>query len=396
MSTTFCVPVNTSPATIGRSYANDCSPCIVRVLSTPRSASTSNGWAASIATEKPNVGGAGTSAYPAAAATCRSRYNGSSSPIASAKVRIQRRSTATRKGGYSLPTRFCIIPAILAVRERVRYPKSATGAPGSCCRSRKRIAARCTVAVSRFGSGGPVTYPVESTVQSTLQPSSPRLPGLPAPRAAGSASPGAAPCTMTRVTNTDVSEQAASLRRWDQVYEQITPGRFIGTLHEVCFRSVQLFRETTSQAVHEAGGSWDGSRSFGLPLALSGAALFRGKPLLPGRVMTLCGSEELEFYAPRGFDLLGVSVDEEVLREHACHVEDRDIDRLLERRSFVVPTPERLARFRDTLSAMLDSLDANPTALRFEPTQRLLEETVLGAIVAMTDGDDPVSAPVSN
>lgn len=201
---------------------------------------------------------------------------------------------------------------------------------------------------------------------------------------------------MTRVTNTDVSEQAASLRRWDQVYEQITPGRFIGTLHEVCFRSVQLFRETTSQAVHEAGGSWDGSRSFGLPLALPGAALFRGKPLLPGRVMTLCGSEELEFYAPRGFDLLGVSVDEEVLREHACHVEDRDIDRLLERRSFVVPAPERLAMFRDTLSAMLDSLDANPTALRFEPTQRVLEETVLGAIVAMADGDDPVAAPVSN
>ena len=69
------------------------------------------------------------------------------------------------------------------------------------------------------------------------------------------ASAAAAPCSVTRVRNSDVGEQAASLRRWDQVYEQLTPGRFVGTLHEVCFRGVQLFRETTSQSVHEAGGA---------------------------------------------------------------------------------------------------------------------------------------------
>ena len=54
------------------------------------------------------------------------------------------------------------------------------------------------------------------------------------------------PCSLTHLRNDDVDEQAASLRRWDQVYEQLTPGRFIGTLHEVCFGRVQIFRETTS------------------------------------------------------------------------------------------------------------------------------------------------------
>ncbi|HEX6137496.1 MAG TPA: helix-turn-helix domain-containing protein [Casimicrobiaceae bacterium] len=215
--------------------------------------------------------------------------------------------------------------------------------------------------------------------------------------AIGTAKEATAPCTLTRVTNTDVGEQAASLRRWDQIYEQLTPGPFLGTLHEVCFGGVQLFRETTSQSVHEAGGAWAGSRSLGVPLAMSGAALFRGQPVRLGAVMALSGSDDLEFYAPRGFDLLGVSVDEHALREHARRVEDRDIDRLFGGRAVLVPDAARLDDFRRTLLSMLNSLDANPTALRFEPAQRLLEETVLGAIVALADGNDaaPASAPAT-
>ncbi len=217
------------------------------------------------------------------------------------------------------------------------------------------------------------------------------LPGRAAPAVTPAAS-AVAPCSTTRVTNSDVGEQAASLRRWDQVYEQLTPGRFVGTLHEVCFRGVQLFRETTSQSVHEAGGAWSGSRSLGVPLAMSGTALFRGHAVQPGTVMTLCGGDDLEFYAPRGFDVLGVAVDEHALREHARCVEDRDIDRLFGGSSVLAPDTARLDAFRRTLLSVLNSLDANPTALLFEPAQRLLEETILGAIVAVAGGNDDALA----
>jgi AraC family ethanolamine operon transcriptional activator len=215
---------------------------------------------------------------------------------------------------------------------------------------------------------------------------------------AGTVQEAVASCTLKRVTNVDVGEQAASLRRWDQVYEQLTPGRFVGTLHEVCFGALQLFRETTSQSVHEAGGAWAGSRSLGLPLAMSGAALFRGQIVHPGMVMTLSGRHELEFYAPRGCDLLGVSVDEHALREHARRVEDRDIDRLFGERTVLVPSAGQLAAFRDTLLSVLESLDANPIALRFEPAQRLLQESILGAIVAVADGNDdpPAASPAAS
>jgi len=132
----------------------------------------------------------------------------------------------------------------------------------------------------------------------------------------------------------------------------VTPGSFVGTLHEVCFGRVQIFRETTSQSVHEAGGACKSWRSLGVPLAMAGTGWFRGHPVRPGVVMALAPGEDLEFYAPPGLDAL-----------------------------------------RTTLLCMLESLDANPTALLFAAARRLLEETVLGAIVAMVDGNGEAAWP---
>jgi AraC family ethanolamine operon transcriptional activator len=203
----------------------------------------------------------------------------------------------------------------------------------------------------------------------------------------------ASPCSVTRLRNDDVDEQAASLRRWNQVYEQLTPGRFVGTLHEVCFGRVQIFRETTSQSVHEAGSACTYWRSLGMPLAMAGTGWFRGHPVRPGVVMALAPGEDLEFYAPPGLDVLGVSVDEQALREHARFVEERDVDRLFGTSSVLVRDPARVETLRCTLLSMLESLDANPTALLFAAARRLLEETVLGAIVAMVDGNGETSSP---
>ena len=57
----------------------------------------------------------------------------------------------------------------------------------------------------------------------------------------------------------------------------MTPGHFVGSVHELCFSGVQIFRETTNQAVHESGAPWTGSRAIGVPMRVEGAALFRGQ-----------------------------------------------------------------------------------------------------------------------
>ena len=192
-----------------------------------------------------------------------------------------------------------------------------------------------------------------------------------------------APFSVTRTTSSDIEEQAASLREWDQVYEQMTPGRFVGGLHEMCFAGVQVFRESTNQAVHEAGAPWTGSRAIGVPVRMDGAAMFRGEPVDTEAVVTLGAGDELDFYTPRGFEIFGLVVDEDALEAHARQVEHRDLAAALAGRGVFKPGTDRLSEFRRLLMSVMQSLDVNPVALQYRQTQRVLAQSMLGAVVAV-------------
>lgn len=148
-----------------------------------------------------------------------------------------------------------------------------------------------------------------------------------------------APFSVTRTTSSDIEEQAASLREWDQVYEQMTPGRFVGGLHEMCFAGIQVFRESTNQAVHEAGAPWTGSRAIGVPVRMDGTARFRGEPVDVDALVTLGAGDELDFYTPRGFEIFGLVVDEKALEAHARQVEHRDLGAVLAGKGVFKPGP---------------------------------------------------------
>lgn len=199
--------------------------------------------------------------------------------------------------------------------------------------------------------------------------------------------------SVMQITTGDIEEQAASLRKWDQVYEQLTPGRFVGHLREISFRGVQLFRETTNHSIHEAGLSCPGARAIGVPVGLTGCALFRGEPLHWDSIVTLSGDDELDFYVPKGFDILGLSVDERALEVYAAQIEDRDVHSLFGARRVLTPEPTRLDEFRRLLLSALQSLQLNPGVLRFHQTQRLLEQSMMGAMLALAEEREEASAP---
>ncbi|MBK7331812.1 MAG: helix-turn-helix domain-containing protein [Betaproteobacteria bacterium] len=192
-----------------------------------------------------------------------------------------------------------------------------------------------------------------------------------------------APFSVTRTTSSDIEEQAASLREWDQVYEQMTPGRFVGGLHEMCFAGIQVFRESTNQAVHEAGAPWTGSRAIGVPVRMDGTARFRGEPVDVDALVTLGAGDELDFYTPRGFEIFGLVVDEKALEAHARQVEHRDLGAALAGKGVFKPGTDRLSEFRRLLMSVIQSLDANPVALQYRQTQSVLAQTMLGAVVAV-------------
>ena len=203
---------------------------------------------------------------------------------------------------------------------------------------------------------------------------------------------GTAPYSMTRITSSDIDAQAANLKQWKQVYEQMTPGHFVGSVHELCFSGVQVFRETTNQAVHESGAPSKGSRAIGVPMRVEGAALFRGQAIDTDALVTLGGDDELDFYTPCGFDILGLVVDECALEAHARQIEHRDIATTFDGKGVLKPDPKRLDEFRRLLRSVLQSQDTNPAALGFRQTQRVLEQSLLRALITVVaDADDRVS-----
>ncbi len=123
--------------------------------------------------------------------------------------------------------------------------------------------------------------------------------------------------SLVRRETRDADEQAACLRDWDQVYEQLSPGQFEGRFMEIRFRGIQLFREVTNQSVHEEGLMRAGERVLGVPVALQGQGYFCGRPITPDAIMTMRGGEALEFSAPEHFDIVAVSFPVDALTRYA-------------------------------------------------------------------------------
>jgi AraC family ethanolamine operon transcriptional activator len=125
-----------------------------------------------------------------------------------------------------------------------------------------------------------------------------------------SAPPGDA--AVVHAANTsDIDEQAALLRGWNQTYDQISAGRFSGSFLEAQFHRVQLFREITSNALQQTGSLPKGTIAVGVPVSLRGNATFCGRPCDGQQLHVFSGNDGFEFFSPRGLDIVGFVL-------HAC------------------------------------------------------------------------------
>ncbi|WP_072394129.1 helix-turn-helix domain-containing protein [Hyphomicrobium sp. CS1GBMeth3] len=103
----------------------------------------------------------------------------------------------------------------------------------------------------------------------------------------------------------DIDEQAALLRGWNQTYDQISAGPFEGALLETQLASVHLFREVTSNALHQTGALPTGTIAVGVPLALRGNATFCGRACNGAQLHVFSGNDAFEFLSPCGLDIAG-------------------------------------------------------------------------------------------
>lgn len=111
----------------------------------------------------------------------------------------------------------------------------------------------------------------------------------------------------------DVDEQAALLQGWNQTYNQISAGSFEGAFMEANLGPVHIFREVTSNFLHQTGALPKGSFAFGIPVKLEGSATFCGAACDGSQLHVFSGDEGFEFYSPSGLDIAGVVLSQDCL-----------------------------------------------------------------------------------
>lgn len=205
---------------------------------------------------------------------------------------------------------------------------------------------------------------------------------------------GAVGYMLSRLETHDADEQAENLRRWDQCYEQLSAGRFRGSLSEAWFGSLQLFREVINQSVRESGTCWQGSRTFGVPLAMEGNGAYCGRPVSADMMLTLSGGDELDFRTPRFLDLVGICVRAPVFERFGQRVHGCDVEQSLGTRRLIPVSFERIDELRGILRAVFEVLDGCPAMFGHVHAQKILEDSLLSRLLAAVceAGGEPAPA----
>ncbi|PPC74531.1 AraC family transcriptional regulator [Pokkaliibacter plantistimulans] len=118
----------------------------------------------------------------------------------------------------------------------------------------------------------------------------------------------------------DIEEHAGGLNGWEVRYNQLTLGRFVGSITEVQLDGVQLIRDRANQAMIKNGAAWDGAITFSLPLAYREHSLYcAGNAISMQGMLVAHGASLPELRVPAGVDLLCVAIEQqrlEQIREH--------------------------------------------------------------------------------
>ncbi len=183
----------------------------------------------------------------------------------------------------------------------------------------------------------------------------------------------------------DVHDHGLAIAGWHQVYRQMTPGRFKGTVTQVLYDDFHFFRETTNRRVAQTGVAPAGRTSLAVPLSMPLAGTFQGQPIDGYALLALRAGEDFEFHTPEGMGLVGISAASDLVDE-LCEVEFgsgvaggrklHHVTRLSDAQGVALGA---------RLSALIDEAQRNPGCLEFAATRRMFRDAMLGMFLDALD-----------
>lgn len=179
----------------------------------------------------------------------------------------------------------------------------------------------------------------------------------------------------------DAEEHAASLSAWDQRYEQISAGRYDAQIEDLCVGPVQVFRETTQQALLQSGRPRPGSFTVALTRAEQAGAWFCGHRLDRSRTIAVSSSGEFEFVSAPGTTLLAVCIDTDCLDAHAARVQPGTAPQPRPASAVLELGAERQRELQELLDAAMLLARDQPALLAQPALRRTLTQSMADAVL---------------
>ncbi|HKU01093.1 MAG TPA: helix-turn-helix domain-containing protein [Paraburkholderia sp.] len=186
-----------------------------------------------------------------------------------------------------------------------------------------------------------------------------------------------------RVRSTsDVHDHSLAVSGWEQVYNQLTPGRFESVVMQAQASDFLFFRESTNRRVAQTGVAPRELSSVALPLQRPVSGTFQGCRL-DGYALWLLGSgEEFRFYTPETMHYLGVSIPTSDLHALAIAVLGEKAVALLTHNVVPVPTDEG-ERVGAELSRFLDAFQRQPAAFTNPAASKRFRDEILSMLLEL-------------
>lgn len=193
----------------------------------------------------------------------------------------------------------------------------------------------------------------------------------------------------------DADEHADNLKDWDQSYDQLSAGRFHGSLADAWFNDIQMFRETTNQSVIQTGSCWSGSLTFGVPLSMEGTGTFCDQPLPQGAIFSIDSNSEFTLRSPKKLDVVGIAIRRTQLDNFINSTGEGNAPEYCPHLPTVMVKSPHFGELRCFLRTLYGVLDTDSSLLGHAQVQRTLSSALLGHLLASTQSaaDGPTAPP---
>ncbi|HZZ06814.1 helix-turn-helix domain-containing protein [Paraburkholderia sp.] len=185
-------------------------------------------------------------------------------------------------------------------------------------------------------------------------------------------------------TLADVHDHSLAVSGWEQVYRQMTPGRFQSTLVQASSSDFHFFRETTNRRVAQYGVSPAGLASIAVPLYAPLVGTFQGRRVDGYALLLLGAGEEFRFYTPESMHYAGISVSAEMMDELLSVTVGEHAGRQV-KGGVLALSDEHGVMLRERLAPFLDSAEHNTAAFAHPAATKVFRDEMISVLLGLIE-----------